>query len=163
MPGPLLGRDLWFDSCKRPPAVSDHQVFTFWVVAYGRVTTVVSNLYKCPCSRLGPKFAYSLYGVFVGLLRQSISRTYSDEETGSYHVIRNTKASRNNERPWDYARTYRSQKRTVRASDLQFTSLGKPGWKATFILMPRFWWEMVLATRSVDWEVQRTLHAQRLW
>ena len=117
VPGPLLGRDLWFDSCKRPPAVSDHQVFTFWVVAYGRVTTVVSNLYKCPCSRLGPKFAYSLYGVFVGLLRQSISMTYSDEETGSYHVTRNTKASRNNERPRDYARTCRSQKRTVRASD----------------------------------------------
>ena len=126
VPGPLLGRDLWFDSCKRPPAVSDPKFLPFGLSRTGD-STVVSNLYKCPCSRLGPKFAYSLYGVFVGLLRQSISRTYSDEETGSYHVIRNTKASRNNERPWDYARTYRSQKRTVRASDLQFTSLGKPG------------------------------------
>ena len=37
MPGPLLGRDsLWFDSCKRPPPVSDHSVFAFWVVAYDR-------------------------------------------------------------------------------------------------------------------------------
>ena len=64
-------------------------------------STVVSNLYKCACSRLGPKFAYSLYGVFLGLLRQSISMTYPDEETGSYHVTRKTKASRNNERPRD--------------------------------------------------------------
>ena len=33
----LLGRDpLWFDSCKRPPPVSDHSVLEFWVVAYGR-------------------------------------------------------------------------------------------------------------------------------
>ena len=37
VPGPLLGRDsLWFDSCKRPPPVSDHSVFAFWVVAYDR-------------------------------------------------------------------------------------------------------------------------------
>ena len=126
VPGPLLGRDLWFDSCKRPPAVSDPKFLPFGLSLTGD-STVVSNLYKCPCSRIGPKFAYSLYGVFVGLLRQSISMTYSDEETGSYHVTRNTKASRNNERPRDYARTCRSQKRTVRASDLQFTSLGKPG------------------------------------
>ena len=33
----LLGRDpLWFDSCKRPPPVSDHSVLACWVVAYGR-------------------------------------------------------------------------------------------------------------------------------
>ena len=153
MLGPLLGRDLWFDSCKRPPAVSDPNFLPFGLSLTGD-STVVSNLYICPCSRLGPKFAYSLYGVFVGLLRQSISMTYSDEETGSYHVTRNTKASRNNERPRDLARTRRSQKCTVRASDLQFTSLGKPG--------RNFWREMVLATRNVDWEVQRTLHAQRL-
>ena len=37
MPGTLLGRDaLWFDSYKRPPPVSDHSVFAFWVVAYRR-------------------------------------------------------------------------------------------------------------------------------
>ena len=37
MPGPLLGRGcLRFDSCKRPPPISDHSVFAFWVVAYGR-------------------------------------------------------------------------------------------------------------------------------
>ena len=36
MPGPFLGIDpLWFDSCKRPPPVSNHSVFAFWVVAYG--------------------------------------------------------------------------------------------------------------------------------
>ena len=35
LPRPLLGRGpLWFDSCKRPPPVSDHCVFAFWVVAY---------------------------------------------------------------------------------------------------------------------------------
>ena len=35
VPGPLLRRDpLWFDSYKRPPSVSDHLVFAFWVVAY---------------------------------------------------------------------------------------------------------------------------------
>ena len=27
---------LWFNSCKRPPPVSDRLVFAFWVVAYGR-------------------------------------------------------------------------------------------------------------------------------
>ena len=27
------GNPLWFDSCKRPPPVSNHSVFTFWVVA----------------------------------------------------------------------------------------------------------------------------------
>ena len=38
VPGPLLRRDdLWFDFCKRPPSVSDHLVFAFWVVAYGGV------------------------------------------------------------------------------------------------------------------------------
>ena len=26
------GDPLWFDSCKRPPPVSNHSVFTFWVV-----------------------------------------------------------------------------------------------------------------------------------
>ena len=37
MLGPLLGSGpLWFDSYKRPNAVSDHSVFAFWVVAYGR-------------------------------------------------------------------------------------------------------------------------------
>ena len=66
--------DLWFDSCKRPPAVSDPKFLPFGLSRTGD-STVVSNLYKCPCSRLGPKFAYSLYGVFVGLLRQSISMT----------------------------------------------------------------------------------------
>ena len=36
VPGPLLGREpLQFDSCKRPPPISDHSVFAFWVVAYG--------------------------------------------------------------------------------------------------------------------------------
>ena len=34
---PPLTKDLlWFDSRKRPPPVSDHYVFTFWVVAYGK-------------------------------------------------------------------------------------------------------------------------------
>ena len=28
-------RPLWFDSCKRPPPVSDHEVFAFWAVTYG--------------------------------------------------------------------------------------------------------------------------------
>ena len=37
VPGPVLGRDpLRFDSCKRPPSVSDHSVFASWVVAYRR-------------------------------------------------------------------------------------------------------------------------------
>ena len=37
MLGPLLGSGpLWFDSCKRPNAVSDHSVFAFRVVDYGR-------------------------------------------------------------------------------------------------------------------------------
>ena len=36
MPRSLLGRGpLGFDSWKRPPPVSDHSVFAFWVVAYG--------------------------------------------------------------------------------------------------------------------------------
>ena len=46
MPGPLLGRGaLWFDSCKPPPPVSDHSVFAFWVVAYGRFdcTSLISD------------------------------------------------------------------------------------------------------------------------
>ena len=77
------------------------------------------------------------------LCRPSPSKHFddADEETGSYHVTRNTQASRNNERPRDKGRTRRSQKCTVRASDLQFTSIRKPGWKATFTLMPRFWRE----------------------
>ena len=35
--GPFRGRNpLWFDSCKRPPVISEHSVFAFWFVAYGR-------------------------------------------------------------------------------------------------------------------------------
>ena len=38
LPGPLLARDpLRILYCKRPPTVSDHSVFAFWVVAYGRI------------------------------------------------------------------------------------------------------------------------------
>ena len=33
VPGPVPRK---FDSCKRPPPVSDHSVFAFRVVAYGR-------------------------------------------------------------------------------------------------------------------------------
>ena len=37
LPGRLLGREpLWFNSCKQPPPITDHSVFAFWVVAYGR-------------------------------------------------------------------------------------------------------------------------------
>ena len=37
LPGPLLGRGpLWFDSCKRPPPVSDLSVLAFWVITYRR-------------------------------------------------------------------------------------------------------------------------------
>ena len=44
VPGPLLGRDdLWFDFCKRPPSVSDHSVFAFWVVAYGGFDCITRN------------------------------------------------------------------------------------------------------------------------
>ena len=47
MPGPFLGIDpLWFDSCKRPPPVSNHSVFAFWVVAYGRFES-------CNCNQVG--------------------------------------------------------------------------------------------------------------
>ena len=37
VPGPLLGKGaLWFDSCKRPPPVSDHSVFAFeWSLTGG--------------------------------------------------------------------------------------------------------------------------------
>ena len=42
VPGPLLRRGpLWFDSCKRPPPISDHSVFAFWVVAHGSGSTVL--------------------------------------------------------------------------------------------------------------------------
>ena len=38
---PLLGRDpLRFDCCKRPSTVSDHSVFAFWLVAYGRFDSI---------------------------------------------------------------------------------------------------------------------------
>ena len=44
MPGLFLGIDpLWFDSCKRPPPVSNHSVFAFWVVAYGRFESCNGN------------------------------------------------------------------------------------------------------------------------
>ena len=89
MPGPLLGRDLWFDSCKRPPAVSDPKFLPFGLSLTGD-STVVSNLYICPCSRLGPKFAYSLYGVFLGLLRQNapyVRVTYSSPHQESQGEI----------------------------------------------------------------------------
>ena len=33
---PAWIRPLWFDSLKRPPHVSHHQIFTFWVVTYWR-------------------------------------------------------------------------------------------------------------------------------
>ena len=47
MPEPLLERDaLWFDPYKRPPPVSDHSVFAFWVVAYGRFILEVSPICK---------------------------------------------------------------------------------------------------------------------
>ena len=36
-----LGRNsLWFDSCKRPPPVSDHLVLAIWGVAYGRIDCI---------------------------------------------------------------------------------------------------------------------------
>ena len=34
---------LWFDSCKRPNPISDHSVFAFWLVAYGRFECI-SNM-----------------------------------------------------------------------------------------------------------------------
>ena len=47
MPGPFLRIDpLWFDSCKRPPPVSNHSVFAFWVVAYGMFKS-------CNCNQAG--------------------------------------------------------------------------------------------------------------
>ena len=36
---------LWFDSCKRPPPVSDHTIFTFWVVAYGRFECIMNFVF----------------------------------------------------------------------------------------------------------------------
>ena len=45
VPGPLLGKDpLRFDSCKRPPPVSDHSVFASWVVAYRRFDCILNEL-----------------------------------------------------------------------------------------------------------------------
>ena len=47
MPGPLLRRDpLWFDSCKRPPPVSNHSAFAFWVVVYGRFDCDEITIYQ---------------------------------------------------------------------------------------------------------------------
>ena len=35
--GSFRGRNpLWFDSSKRPPVISEHSVFAFWFIAYGR-------------------------------------------------------------------------------------------------------------------------------
>ena len=34
-PLPRIG-SLWFNSCKWPPPVNDHSVFSFWGVTYGR-------------------------------------------------------------------------------------------------------------------------------
>ena len=46
VPRPLLGRGpVRFDSCKRPPPVSDHSVCTFSVVAYGRLVFLASVLW----------------------------------------------------------------------------------------------------------------------
>ena len=46
VPGPLLVRGLVrFDSCKRPPPASDHSVFAFSVVAYGRLVSLASVLW----------------------------------------------------------------------------------------------------------------------
>ena len=37
VPGPFLGKKpLWFYSSEGPPPISDHSVFAFWLVAYGR-------------------------------------------------------------------------------------------------------------------------------
>ena len=52
---PRLGKGaLWFDSFKRPPLVSDHSVFAFLVVAYGRFDCIrlraVSFLWSHSCS-----------------------------------------------------------------------------------------------------------------
>ena len=51
MTGPLHERaTLWFNSCKRPPPISNHLVYAFWVVAYGRfdcITYYIHILYFC--------------------------------------------------------------------------------------------------------------------
>ena len=47
VPGPLLGKGLlWFDSCKQPPPVSDHSVFTFWVVVTGGWTVFLHTYHN---------------------------------------------------------------------------------------------------------------------
>ena len=38
---------MWFDSCKRPPPVSDPSVFAFWVVAHGRFDCVCFTRLQC--------------------------------------------------------------------------------------------------------------------
>ena len=46
MPRPLLGRGpVRFDSCKRPPPVSDHSVFAFSVIAYRRLVYLAAVLW----------------------------------------------------------------------------------------------------------------------
>ena len=61
---PTKWRDpLWLDSCKRPSPVSDHSVFAFWVVAYGRFDCTLLWLratgWKILCYQL-PRFLESL-------------------------------------------------------------------------------------------------------
>ena len=46
VPRPLLGRGpVRFDSCKRPPPVSDHSVFAFSVIAYRRLVSLAAVLW----------------------------------------------------------------------------------------------------------------------
>ena len=60
--GPLLGKgSLCFDSCKRPPPVSDHSVFAFWVVAYGRFDC------SCKCTYDLVKIKNWSYNVYSGI------------------------------------------------------------------------------------------------
>ena len=41
---------LWFDSCKRPPPISDHSAFAFWVIACLRQVQLYGVI---TCSALG--------------------------------------------------------------------------------------------------------------
>ena len=82
VPRPFLGRNppgpwpLWFDSCKRPNPISDHSVFAFWLVAYGKFecrSKMMSTIGMCKreptfdfgCGHLGFSSAAKILGTRI--------------------------------------------------------------------------------------------------
>ena len=92
----LLGRDrLWFDSCKRPPPVSDHSVLAFWVAAYGRFDCIQcfgsllrGGVSSCACKHSSTSSKENVLKAFINVTfyRKQAAKRYIKGKQKRYFV-----------------------------------------------------------------------------